>query len=295
MTFVNCIGIKKYQGEKMRNILKKILLLTMFLFAFTEAYAATGVAFVHGKGASDLATYSVAYNYWGTDMLKASTKSWAVPYVVCHYDGTQFMWVSADTVADQLYNFIIANNIDDLVIETHSFGGVVVRWIFSQPGWNWKYQTIIDSTRWVNTIAGPHRGSEAADLAGTLSGSWLTGWIVSLIGNDDNATENCQTDSMAYYNSYWLNGSSGRPALPKPFYTISGWGLWNDYWGKFHSEDIGLATLSGLSGLPGEDDGMVARYSAESIGTLWFRTEANHHHNRRNDYKKIGDALGSDL
>jgi pimeloyl-ACP methyl ester carboxylesterase len=270
----------------------------LFLFlalAFRHAYAATGVAFIHGKGSADLSQYSVAYNYWGSDMLKASTTSWKIPYVVCHYDGTQYMWTCASAVADQLNAFISANNITDLVIETHSYGGTVIRWIFSLASTDARYQNIVNATRWVNTIAGPHKGSEAADLAGTLSGSWLTGWIADLAGSDDNATENCQTDTMAYYNAYWLYGTSGRPSLPKPFYCISGWGLWNDYWTKFHSEDIGLATLSGISGLPGEDDGMVARYSAEAVGILWFRTEANHHHNRRNDYKKIGDALATDF
>jgi len=246
---------------------------------------------VHGKGDETLANATVAWNYWTTDMLRASTNNWAVPYVVCHYDGRNYMWVCADTVAGQLYDFIVQNNINDLVINTHSFGGVVIRWIFSNPSWDWRYPTIINATRWVNTIAGPHRGSEAADLAGTLSGSWLTSWLVSLLNQNHDSTMNCQTSWMDYYNSTWLYGTSGRPGLPKSFWTISGYGLWNDWC----SEDIGLATLSGISGLPGEDDGMVAEYSAESIGSLWFRTKANHHHNRRNDYRAIGDSLGTDF
>jgi hypothetical protein len=32
-----------------------------------------------------------------------------------------------------------------------------------------------------------------------------------------------------------------------------------------------------------------------AVGQKWFRTEANHHHNRRNDYRKIGDSLGTDF
>ncbi len=80
--------------------------------------------------------------------------------------------------------------------------------------------------------------------------------------------------------------------LPKPLYNIAGTGLWNDF---AHAEDYGLATLSGVAGMPGEDDGMVSQYSAQGAGTVWFTTTANHHHNRRNDYKKIGDTLATDF
>lgn len=269
---------------------KNVFLLLLLTIGLNVGIAKTGVAFIHGK-TDGPRTESEAINYWTSDMISTTTKGYSVPHVVCHYDGSQFMWVAGNEVANQLYDFIVTNQIDDLVINTHSFGGVVTRWIFSNPDYNSKYQTIIDATRWVNTIAGPHKGSEAADLAGTLSGSWLTGWLVELVGSQNNSTKNCRTDWMDYYNENWLFGTEGRPALPKPFYAISGNGLWND----FCSEDVGLATLSGIAGMPGEDDGVVSEYSAEAVGTLWFRTEANHHHNRRNDYRSIGESLASDF
>ncbi|HWP94713.1 MAG TPA: hypothetical protein VNL72_03155 [Gammaproteobacteria bacterium] len=274
-----------------------ILLLCCCLFSAgsVPAAARTGVAFVHGKGGTDLAQPSVARAYWTEDMIRATTKNYAIPHIVCHYDGTRYMWVAADQVAAQLDDFITRYGITDLVINTHSFGGVVVRWIFSNPEWNGRYPNIIRVTRWVNTIAAPQSGSEAADLAGTLEGSWLTGWLVDLVGQSTDSTRNLRTDAMAYYNQYWLDGTAGRPALPRPFYWISGYGLWNDYWWTFHYEDIGLATLSGIVGLPGEDDGMVAEYSQQAVGYRWFRTDANHHHNRRNDFRKIGDALATDF
>lgn len=272
------------------------LLAWLLVFGLTgAAWAKTGVALVHGKGSADLANPSVAWAYWGTDMIKAVTKSYTVPYVICHYDGTQYMWVAAGQVAQQLYDFITQQGITDLVIDTHSFGGIVIRWIFSNPTYDWRYPTIIQKTRWINSIAAPQKGSEAADLAGTLAGSWLTGWLVDLVGQNTNSTYNCRTDWMAYYNQYYLKGTAGRPALPKTVYWISGWGLWNDYWTTFHYQDIGLATLSGIAGLPGEDDGMVAEYSAQAVGVGWFRTEANHHHNRRNDFRAIGTALSTDF
>lgn len=279
----------------MNRCLTAIGLCCALLCGASSVQAKTGVAMIHGKGGTDLADTSVARAYWGEDMLRATTRNYSVPHLVVHYDGTRYMWEAADEVAGQLHGFITSQEITDLVINTHSYGGVVIRWIFSNPSWDSRYPAIINATRWVNTIAAPQKGSEAADLAGTLSGSWLTGWLVDLVGQDTASTRNLTTDAMAYYNRYWLNGTAGRPGLPKSFWWISGWGLWNDYWWTFHYEDIGLATLSGIAGLPGEDDGMVAEYSAEAVGYQWFRTEANHHHNRRNDFRRIGDALATDF
>lgn len=255
-------------------------------------HARTGVVFIHGKGGTDLVNEGLARAYWTEGMIRAATKGYALPYLVCHYDGTQLMWVAAGQVAGQIYPWMNANGIDDIVVETHSYGGTVFRWILSNPTWDWRYPPIINRLRWVNAIAAPHKGSEAADLAGTLSGSWLTGWLVDLVGQNTDSTYNCRTDWMAYYNQYYLKGTAGRPALPRTVYTIAGTGLWNDF---AHAEDYGLATLSAVASLPGEDDGMVARYSAQGVGVVWFTTSANHHHNRRNDYRRIGDALATDF
>jgi len=274
-------------------MIRRGLLIAAFGILFgTSAYAKTGVVFIHGKGGTDLATPSVARAYWGEDMIRATTKGFTIPYLICSYDGTQYMWVAGGTVAGQIYNWMMANAIDDIVIETHSFGGVVIRWMLSNPTYDSRYQPIISRIRWVNSIAPPNKGSEAANLAGTLSGSWLTGWIVSLVGQNNDSTKNCTTSSMTYYNQYYLNGTAGRPALLKTIYNIAGTGLWNDF---IHSEDTGLATLSGVAGMPGEDDGMVSQYSAQAVGVVWFTTLANHHHNRRNDYRKIGDSLATDF
>jgi len=267
--------------------------IVLFLLAVAvAAEAKVGVVFIHGKGGTDLANPSVARAYWTEDMIRATTKNYTIPYLICSYDGTQYMWVAGGQVAGQIYNWMNANAVDQIVIETHSFGGIVIRWIMSNPTYDSRYQPIINRIKWVNSIAPPNRGSEAADLAGTLSGSWLTGWLIDLVGQSNDSTRNCSTSSMSYYNQYYLKGTSGRPALPKTVWNIAGTGLWNDF---AHSEDYGLATLSGIAGLPGEDDGMVAQYSAQSVGIVWFLTDANHHHNRHNDYRKIGDSLATDF
>jgi pimeloyl-ACP methyl ester carboxylesterase len=274
-----------------RSVVLTVLVAVQLLLA-AAAQAKVGVVFIHGKGGSDLAQASVARAYWGEDMLRASTKGFTIPYLVCSYDGTQYMWVAAGQVAGQITSWMNANAIDQIVIETHSFGGVVIRWMLSNPTYDARYPAIISRIKWVNSIAAPNAGSEAANLAGTLSGSWLTGWMISLVGQNNDSTRNCSTSSMSYYNQYYLNGTAGRPALPKTIYTIAGTGLWND---MIHSEDYGLATLSGIAGMPGEDDGMVSQYSAQAVGVVWFTTLANHHHSRRNDYKTIGNSLATDF
>lgn len=273
--------------------LKKLIVCVLFLSLLFSlpAWAVTGIALVHGKGSADLSNAQTAIAYWTNDMIRACSANNAYPYLVAHYDGTQWMWQAADQVASQLYDFINQKKIDDLVVVTHSFGGIVMRWICSNPDYNPRYPTIIKKLRWVNTIAAPAKGSEAADMAGELSGSWLTSWLVDLVGQKNGATINCTTSKMAEFNNTSLFGTPGRPALPKPFHWVSGYGLWND----FCLEDNGLAILSGIVGMPGEDDGCVSEYSSQAVGSKWFRTEANHHHSRRNDYRKIGDAVGKDL
>ena len=163
-------------------MMRRVLLMVAVAVLFTTAlHAKTGVVFIHGKGGANLAQASVARAYWGEDMIRATTKGFTIPYLICAYDGTQYMWVAGGTVAGQIYNWMNANAITDIVVETHSFGGVVIRWILSNPTYDSRYQPIISRIRWVNSIAPPNKGSEAANFAGTLSGSWLTGWMVGRI------------------------------------------------------------------------------------------------------------------
>ena len=57
------------------------------VIATTSAEAATGVVFIHGKGGTDLANPAVARAYWTEDMIRATTKGYAIPHLVCSYDG----------------------------------------------------------------------------------------------------------------------------------------------------------------------------------------------------------------
>ncbi|HYO79035.1 MAG TPA: hypothetical protein VE010_21405, partial [Thermoanaerobaculia bacterium] len=125
-------------------MIRRVLIAAAFAALLgTAAHAKTGVVFIHGKGGVTLAQPSVARAYWGEDMIRATTKGFTVPHLICAYDGTQYMWVAGNQVAGQIYTWMNAHAIDDIVVETHSFGGVVIRWIMSNPTYDSRYQPII--------------------------------------------------------------------------------------------------------------------------------------------------------
>src|SRR6476620_9221664 len=109
-------------GREMRSKLFLIALISGLLTA-PAAFAKTGVVFIHGKGGSNLADAATARAYWTEDMIRATTKGYVIPSLICHYDGTQIMWTAAGQVAGQITTWMTANAIDDIVVETHSFGG----------------------------------------------------------------------------------------------------------------------------------------------------------------------------
>ena len=127
--------------------------------AWSASAAVTGVAFVHGTGAQTDATN----NYWTAGYVNAVRSGLPNPanYVVINCDFTKYAWdnAAAGCLAGQLTTFINSKGITDLVIETHSYGANVVRWIFSNPTWDSRYPLIIARTRWVNTIAGSSLGT----------------------------------------------------------------------------------------------------------------------------------------
>jgi hypothetical protein len=257
----------------------------LFFFLASNVYARTGVVLIHGKGGSELEQQAIADRYWGADMRSVLSKNGTVPILVCHYDGTQSMAAAADVVATEIREWVRRESVDRIIVHTHSFGGVVIRWILSNSR---TYSDINGSIRYVNSIAPPNAGSEAADLAGKLATARRTRWLVRIAGQNNQSTKNCTTGAMAYYNQYYLKGTRGRPSLPVPLFNVAGTGLLNDV---LHWEDRALSALSALAGLPGEDDGMVAQYSAQAAGEAKFVTRANHHHNKRNDYRHIGSEL----
>ncbi len=236
-----------------------------------SSMAATGVAFVHGTG-----NQTDAYNdYWTGDFVSSvmAGQPNRNNYVMINCKFEEFMWSNeaAGCLAGQLTTYIQNNNIDDLVVLTHSNGANVMRWIMSNPTWDSRYPAIINSIRWVNAIAPSSAGTPLADaaIAGNTFES-LLGWI---LGYKSDAVKMQQTSWMASYNQDWLYGTSGRPALPKPFYSVVGSdvdsAIWDgDSYCAGYQYQVALETTQNW--LDNCSDGFLECSSQRAAGIEWF-------------------------
>jgi len=272
----------------MRRTVSALLLAAMSCAA-QAATSTTGVAFVHGTG-SQTNAYA---DYWQAPMVDTVRQGLVNKsnYVVINCDFNQYMWDSraAGCLATQLTSFLNTHNVTDLVVITHSNGGNVMRWILSNPTYDSRYPAIISKIRWVNALAPSSAGTRLADavMAGNVFESAL-GW---LLGYKTDAVRQQQTSWMAYYNQNYLYGTSGRPALPKGFWTVAGTdvvsAVWNsDAYCGGYTQSVGLEiTQNWLSSC---SDGFIECSSATAAGSLWFydknRTGGkvlNHNQSRR--------------
>lgn len=253
-------------------MLARRLLLAVCLVALAApAGAATGVAFVHGTGEQ-----TDAYNdYWTSGMVNTVRSGLAdsSDYVVVNCDFEQYMWTAdaAGCLAGHLYDFVTARGIDDLVVITHSNGGNVMRWILSNPTWDSRYPTIINAIRWVNALAPSSLGTPLADavMNGTVFEQSL-GW---LLGYSSDAVRMQQVSWMAYYNSSWLYGTSGRPSLPVGFWNVVGTdvetAIWDpDSYCGGYTLNLGLEITQAW--LASCSDGFLECSSQAGAGSVWF-------------------------
>lgn len=234
--------------------------------------AVSGVAFVHGTGSQ---TNALA-DYWTAPFVNTVRSGLpnSAMYTVVNCDFTQYMWTSgaAGCLAGQLTTFINSKGITDLVIITHSNGGNVVRWIMSNPTYDSRYPNIISKIRWVNALAPSSAGTPLADavIAGNVFESAL-GW---LLGYKNDAVRMQQSSWMATYNANNLYGTSGRPALPKGFWSVVGSDVDSspfdsDSWCGGYAETLGLETTQNW--LASCSDGFLNCTSQQAAGTLWFK------------------------
>jgi len=235
------------------------------------ATANTGVAFVHGTGSQS----NAANDYWTWEMIN-SVRS-GLPnsnnYTVINCDFEQYMWTSgaAGCLASQLANFINTNGITDLVVITHSNGGNVMRWILSNPTWDPNYPTVINAIRWTNALAPSSLGTPLADAV--MNGTVFEAAVGWLLGYQSDAVRMQQTSWMAYYNTNWLYGTSGRPALSSGFWNVVGTDVDSspfdpDSYCGGYTENLGLEiTQNWLSSC---SDGFLECSSQSGAGSLWF-------------------------
>ncbi|HEY5613432.1 MAG TPA: hypothetical protein VIK70_07555, partial [Lysobacter sp.] len=227
----------------MRNLVYGLLLAAASPCAM--AADVTGVAFVHGTG-----NQTNAYqDYWQPTMVNSVRQGLAntANYVVINCDFDQYMWDSraAGCLAGQLSSFISAKGITRLVVITHSNGGNVMRWILSNPTYDSRYPNIINKTVRVNALAPSSAGTPLADAV--INGNVFESALGWLLGYKSDAVRMQQVSWMASYNANNLYGTSGRPALPKPFRSVVGSDVDSAIWDSDsycggYTENVGLET-----------------------------------------------------
>lgn len=239
--------------------------------AASASYANTGVAFVHGTGKQT----NAAKDYWTQENIDSIRQGLPNPanYTVINCDFEQYMWNSAAAgcLAGQLTTFIQQKGITDLVVQTHSNGGNVIRWIMSNPTYDSRYPNIISKIRWVNALAPSSAGTPLANAV--MNGNIFEQSLGWLLGYKSDAVRMQQTSWMATYNANNLLGTAGRPALPKPFYSVVGSdvdsAIWDpdSYCGGYF-ENVGLETTQNW--LASCSDGFLNCSSQAAAGTVWF-------------------------
>ena len=255
----------------LRTAIPPLALVLSLLAPLSASAGNTGVAFVHGTGKQT----NAGADYWSwefIDSVKQGLPNQSLSIVInCDFD--QYMWTSAAAgcLAGQLHPFVVNNNITDLVVQTHSNGGNVMRWIMSNPTRDSRYPAIINAIRWVNALAPSSLGTPLADAA--ISGNVFEASVGWLLGYKSDAVRMQQTSWMANYNATMLYGTAGRPALPRRFYNVVGSDVdtspfdGDSYCGGYQygiGLEITQAWLNSCS------DGFLNCSSQSGAGTTWF-------------------------
>ncbi|WP_299492436.1 hypothetical protein [uncultured Shewanella sp.] len=252
------------------KIFNTLLLLSLIALC-SVSYAEKGLAFVHGTGKQT----NALDDYWTTEFIDSVRQGLNNPnqYTVINCDFDQYMWddTAAGCLARQLNDFITNNNIDDLIMITHSNGGNIVRWILSNPTWDPSYASIIDTTSNVIALAPSSGGTPLADAA--IAGNVFEQAVGWLLGYKSDAVKQQQVSWMDFYNETWLYGTINRPATLKPFEAVVGSdvssAVWdNDSYCGGYASQVALETTQNW--LDDCSDGFLDCQSQHAAGTVWF-------------------------
>jgi hypothetical protein len=304
------LGLK---GRTIRSFLLSALIVAMLAAAPRRADADLGtrrcyLAFVHGSGSNYDANPEASIEYWRPDRISWNYRSlpeqaagWPPSLVylapangcqmkVIGYNGTQEWWAdaAAGSVARQLNAFISLFNIPDgqLIIVTHSMGGLVARYLLNSAEPNSPYfaagqhlnlANIKKKTKYVITIQAPHMGSEAADALywdATSFGANVNGILGRIFAGQDQ-TRARSTMTRGYMEDAWSwMGDAGRTTK---IWSIAGFSTWGsesraDTAAGVHDKDSDLNLLSrSLFSVEADyfaNDGMVEERSAHGMSIL---------------------------
>ncbi|SFC42973.1 hypothetical protein [Pseudoalteromonas denitrificans] len=272
----------------MTKTIKSTLLLTCFLAG--AANANTGLAFIHGTGKQT----DARNDYWTSEFIDSVRKG--IPnsekYTVINCDFDQFMWHedASGCLATALTHFISDQNITDLKLITHSNGGNIVRWILSNPTSNSLYPNIINKITHTVALAPSSGGTPLADAA--IAGNAFEAGVGWLLGYNSDAVKQQQVSWMEFYNTEWLYGTSGRPALQSKFEAVVGSdvdsAIWDtdSYCGGYQYQVALEVTQNWLDNC---SDGFLNCSSQAAAGSVWFydkdksngKEPLSHHQSRR--------------
>jgi hypothetical protein len=267
--------------------------------AASTVHAATGVAFVHGTGAPE----DAVDDYWTAPMIERVASGLPDPaaVVVVECDLERYVWeeAAAGCIADEILWLVDAAQVDDLVVITHSNGANAMRWILSNPTWDERYPAVTSVVREVIALAPSSLGTPLADAV--MAGNTFETNVGWLLGYDNDAVRMQQPANMAWLNDNWLLGTDGRPALPRPMWTIVGTDVQTNFFdqdswcGGYHL-NVGLEITQNWLG--DCSDGFLECDSQAAAGDVWLYDtdftaggEALSHAQSRRDCFGLGSVL----
>ncbi|WP_425542553.1 hypothetical protein [Aliiglaciecola litoralis] len=249
---------------------RMLIVLSVLLASFSsQVFAVRGVVFVHGTGFQT----NAEVDYWTPNFINSVMSGNSNPYLVINCDFEEYIWKNRAAVclADQIYRWGVANKVTELHFITHSNGANVVRWILSNPTWDFRYPIIITATKNVTAIAPSSGGTPLANAV--INGNIFEQSLGWLLGYASDAVFLQQVEYMAFMNEFWLLGTQGR-ALPVPFKVITGTDVESSpfdsdsYCGGYSNQVALEFTQNWLNSC---SDGFLECSSQEVAGTVWFR------------------------
>lgn len=251
-----------------------------------------GIAFIHGT--SDHIKDADG-GYWRRSFINGVAAGLSnkdnLLIVACDY--SDYMWLekSAGCTADQLIAFAEENNIDKLVLYTHSNGANVIRWILSHPAYDPRFYAVFKMVQDVIAIAPSSGGTILAEEA--MNGTRFEEAVSWLLGYRNNSVKQQREADMNVFNNTILLGSTNRISLPAPFRVIAGTDtaaspVSSSSYCNGYLYNLGLKITKTY--LDKCADGFLSCKSQTAAGELWFmdkektknKLALNHNQSRHN-------------
>ncbi len=264
----------------------------------------TGIVFVHGTNDHRV---DADGGYWKKDFIKNIARGLADPnnYLIVKCDFSQYMWdeEAAGCVARQTLEYIENNQVDSIIMYTHSDGANVLRFILSNPTYDERFYKIVPHIKRIIAIAPSSGGTALADQA--ISGSVFSESLSWLLGYRTDSVKQQREGDMAIYNDTILAGTAGRVSLIRPFLNIVGTDVVaSPFTSSSYCNGYLLNAALKVTKLYLDScaDGFLSCRSQTAAGTTWFydKEKTLHqntlsHNQSRHTCSGLGQILVDDL